>query len=193
MQRTAAIFTLALSVTLAACSHDGRSLRAAEPNQTASILTTPDTVVGPTKPVDFQVFASWEDGADILPEFTCAGANESPSVAFEGVPSSAKELVIVASDPDGTKRWIVAGIAPSTTAIAAKLTPKDAVQLRNDVGDYRYDGPCPAPGVRQAFVITAYALSAKSLLTTDSDPKTLMNIIDPLVIKTASITGYFTR
>lgn len=196
MGRTAAnlvlMLALAPALIVTACAGDGRTLREASPDQTASIATEPE-VTGPTTPPPFRVFASWEDSANIDPEFTCSGDNVSPSVSFEGVPPEAKELAIVATGSDQRIRWFVAGILPTTTAIADRVTPRGAIVVRNDFGNLGYSGPCPAIGTREMFTITAYALNAKSLLTGDEDATTALNIISGMTLKTTTVVGYFTR
>lgn len=174
-----------------ACSRDGRTLQPAKPDQTASITTAPARSVGPEP---MQLFAPWQTGQEIPSEFTCAGANTSPSLSWSGVPADVKELAVVMTDVDaaGAIHWFLAGIDPQTTAVADGVVPKSAVALRNDLGGPGYSGPCPPAG-KHNYTFTLYALRAPSGLAPTSDPHQALSELGAKTVATAAVTGWAAR
>jgi Raf kinase inhibitor-like YbhB/YbcL family protein len=125
----------AVAVGLCACGSSGRKTATPPPAAPVSMrLTSP-------------AFAA---GARIPARFTCDGGDESPPLAWSGVPAKARELALSVDDPDapggGFTHWTLYGIAPRTSAIAAGRTPSGAAAGRNSFGKTGYGGPCPPKG-----------------------------------------------
>jgi Raf kinase inhibitor-like YbhB/YbcL family protein len=89
---------------------------------------------------------------DDLPErFTADGGDVSPPLAWEGVPEGAKELILVADDPDSDTgvitHWVVYGIAPDVTGLPEGLPndtlvdEPDLVQGLNEFDQAGWSGP----------------------------------------------------
>jgi Raf kinase inhibitor-like YbhB/YbcL family protein len=95
-------------------------------------------------------------------EYTCDGAQTTPPVAWSNVPKNARSVAILVEDPDAPNgaftHWLVTGIAPATTSLAAggKL-PEGAMVAKNGKGDTTYFGPCPPSGHHRYF-FHVYAL-----------------------------------
>src|SRR5450432_2796651 len=98
---------------------------------------------------------AFRNGEKIPEQFTCKGANVSPSLQFPGVPAEARSLVLIVDDPDAPTglftHWIVWNIDPTTRQIAEKSVPSGAVQGMNDFGKTGYGGPCPPSGTHRYF------------------------------------------
>lgn len=67
-------------------------------------------------------------GLSTIPEqYTGAGANISPPLAFSDIPAEAKSLVLVVEDADATPdpwvHWLVFNIPPQTREVAAGTIP----------------------------------------------------------------------
>src|SRR5262245_14243535 len=155
-----AVLAVTAVVALVACSHDGRSLRPARPDQTLSIITTttqaPTTTAaaavqpgggdnaGVTNGAGMTITTPWADGAAIESQYTCRGANTSPGVSWSGVPAETKELALAFTDLDADDfvHWVVAGLDPASTGLAAAKVPAGAIQARNGFGAAGYAGPC---------------------------------------------------
>jgi Raf kinase inhibitor-like YbhB/YbcL family protein len=196
-----------LLVALAACSHDGRALRPAGPDQTASLVTTTTVPTATTRGPSVQpgvssgrdaqggsmsIVTPWPDGGAIAPQFTCKGADTSPAISWSGVPSAAKELALAFTDldADGFVHWLVAGISPSTTGVAAGQVPAGAIQGTNGFNLAAYSGPCPPDG-RHTYLVTLYALGQPSGLTTGVDGQKAVDTLESDQILSVAISGVF--
>lgn len=102
-------------------------------------------------------------GGSIPSRFTCDGADVSPGLEWNGVPSGTAALVLVVDDPDahGFVHWLVLDIDPSLgpalsqgISTSAK-TPRQGI---NDFGRVGWGGPCPPSGTHR-YVFTLYALA----------------------------------
>lgn len=97
---------------------------------------------------------AFHEGGDIPARFTCSGANDSPPLHFEMVPSAAKSLVLVVDDPDAPgglfTHWLVWNLDAKTTEIGEKSAPKGTTG-RNDFGKTAYGGPCPPSGTHRYY------------------------------------------
>jgi Raf kinase inhibitor-like YbhB/YbcL family protein len=105
---------------------------------------------------------------DIPSRHTCDGRDESPPLAWSGVPAGAKSLALVVDDPDAPDpaaprmtwvHWVVYNIPPDTTGLApgAPQLPAGTRQGLNDWKREGYGGPCPPIG-RHRYVHKLYAL-----------------------------------
>jgi hypothetical protein len=179
----------ASALIITACGTSGRELRDAAPGATAparrntsstnanQVLGTGEAVLRPTGYTLSS--AAWADGGTIPAQFGCGGADVSPPLAISGVPEGTAELLLVATDvaQPTAPRWIVAGIAPSTTAIDQGATPSGAVEVTNATGSTRWAGPCPDPGSSLTFQLRLYALPQRSGLAQGSGPTSIQPVI----------------
>jgi Raf kinase inhibitor-like YbhB/YbcL family protein len=99
--------------------------------------------------------------------FTCSGRNDSPPLAWKGVPSKTKRLQLVMRDLDAHfLHWQVRGIDPDVTSAARGKTPRGGHVDANSFGTKGYSGPCPPEGEgphRYAFILTAQGAKGKVL------------------------------
>ena len=108
-------------------------------------------------------------GGAIPRAYTCDGRDISLPVRWSGVPSSARELILVMRDPDAPGgnfiHWALAGISPATTAVQAGRAPAGAIEGRNGFGTVGYRGPCPPTGdPAHHYVLTLTALGSRARL-----------------------------
>ncbi len=98
--------------------------------------------------------------------FTCAGEDVSPPLAWSGVPAGTVEVAVVVDDPDAPGgifvQWVVAGIDPAATGLAAGALPPGARQGRNSAGRAAWSGPCPPAGSSHHYRFTVYALTRRA-------------------------------
>jgi len=95
-------------------------------------------------------------------EYTCDGAEKTPSLSWSNVPSDAKSIAILVEDPDAPKgtftHWMVTNIPPSDTSLSTDGTlPQGAVAAKNDKGSTGWAGPCPPSGTHH-YHFRVYAL-----------------------------------
>lgn len=192
-----ALFVMSLSTAvLTACNDDGRTLRPAAPDQTASVSTSStsappsvDQIDGggnaddttTTAPLvtdglagsDVELQAPWVAGGVLPVDQTCDGANESPAVSWTDVPEGTVEIAITLRDDNATADaevlWLVAGISSDTLGIEAGMIPLGAVEAVGADGSIGYSGPCPAAGTVSSVTLTVHFLEVPSGVS-DGDP-----------------------
>jgi len=109
----------------------------------------------------------WKHGETIPTKYTGDGADASPPLHFEGVPTGTKSFALVCDDPDapvGTwVHWViydVPGVAkglPEGVVTDASL-PDGSRQGRNSWNKIGYGGPSPPPGKPHRYFFRLYAL-----------------------------------
>ena len=174
-----AVAVLALLVVASACATNFRTMRKPAPGvtapvtaTTASTTSTTQAVISTAAPTLFVLTSSgFDPGGSIPAAYTCDGAGTSPALSWSNVPPHTVELILAISDPQANSalQWMVAGISPSVTGVAAGTTPPGGVVLANRAGAHAYAPLCPAAGQDDTFEFTLYALSRPSGLTAGSD------------------------
>lgn len=214
-----ALFVMSMStVVLAACNDDGRTLRPAAPDQTASVSTS--STAAPTSidnlddgenggidattlaPVitdglagsDVELQAPWSEGGVVPVDQTCDGVNESPAVSWTDVPEGTVEIAItVVDDSDGSVHWLVAGISADTLGLEAGMIPLGAVEALNAQDSIGYAGPCPAAGTLSTVTLAVHFLDAPSGIA-DGDSGALgLDAITESEFFEISLKGSFSR
>jgi len=107
---------------------------------------------------------------EIPSRYTCDGEDISPPLAWSGVPSGARSLVLIMDDPDAPDpaapkmtwvHWLVYNIPPDSTGLPEDADktglPRPALEGTNNFGRTRYGGPCPPIG-RHRYFLKLYAL-----------------------------------
>jgi hypothetical protein len=108
-------------------------------------------------------------------QYTCAGAGISPPLSWQKAPAHAAELVLFVIDDnaDGSNggiRWIVGGIEPSSTGVAAGKVPPGGIVGTNTAGKAAYSPICPAQGKSDTIEFVMYALSKTIPLSAGFQP-----------------------
>jgi Raf kinase inhibitor-like YbhB/YbcL family protein len=110
-----------------------------------------------------------KDGERMPDAHVRRGGNRSPQLSWSGAPPDTKGYAISIFDPDapscsGWWHWFVLDIPPSITSVARGEVPRGAYCLRNDFGNYGYDGPAPPPGHgTHRYYVAVHALDRASL------------------------------
>jgi len=112
----------------------------------------------------------FQDGEVISVQFTCQGEGISPELALDGVPSTAKSLVLIVDDP-GTRdpdapttcwtHWLLYNLPADTPFLAEEEMhlPAGTLEGSNSSGRTGYDGSCPPSGPSR-YCFKLYALDA---------------------------------
>jgi hypothetical protein len=101
-------------------------------------------------------------GGEIPPKYTCEGQDVSPPLAWSGVPTDAKSLVLIVDDPDAPDpaapkmtyvHWVLYNIPTGTTSLAEDVEqlPPGTLAGLNDWRRADYGGPCPPIGQHRYF------------------------------------------
>jgi phosphatidylethanolamine-binding protein (PEBP) family uncharacterized protein len=131
-----------------------------------------------TSPGAFSISSSaFERNGAIPAQYTCAGAGISPPLSWTKVPAHAVELVLFVIDDnsDGSSggiRWVVGGIDPSSTGVAAGKLPAGGIVGTNTAGKATYSPICPAKGKSDTIEFVMYALKKKIPLSPGFQPAT---------------------
>ena len=101
---------------------------------------------------------------------TCEGRDVSPPLAWTGVPTAAKSLVLIVDDPDAPDprapkttwvHWVLYNLPPASTGltegVVSSALPPGTREGTNDWKRIGYGGPCPPVG-RHRYFHKLYAL-----------------------------------
>jgi len=116
----------------------------------------------------------------------------STQAAKQPATASTQELAIslVDLDADNFVHWVVTGLDPASTGIAAGRVPAGAVQAANGFGESKYSGPCPPDG-QHKYLLTLYALGARSNLADGVAGATAIDQLRASAQSSALVTGSF--
>lgn len=141
-------------------------------------------------------------GGRIPAQYTCNGSDISPPLAWSGVPSGTRSLVLTLVDPDAPgglfHHWAAFDIPANWQGLPAGYGRGRAAdgfrEATNDFGRVGYGGPCPPPGGgAHHYRFELMALSRPAL---DPDPGSagaVMTAAAPYVIARATLTGTYQR
>lgn len=206
-----------LLTAIGGCKSDGRVLRPARADQSASVSTpAPPSTEDPTF-VDLDdldtsaptsatgtivppagallAMAPWSDGDVIDPRFTCDGPNVAPALSWSAAPAGTLEIAITMVDLDAPQftHWVIAGLEPTTIALDEDTVPIGAYEALNGVGDVGYTGPCPPAGTTHGYVVSVHYLGAATGLDDGSSAADLITAIEAAETAIADVTGTFSR
>jgi len=129
-----------------------------------------------TAPGAFSISSSaFERNGAIPAQYTCAGEGTSPPLSWTKVPAKAAELVLFVIDDNssgssGGIRWVVGGIDPTSTGVAAGKTPAGGIVGTNTAGKAAYSPICPAKGKSDTIEFVMYALKKTIPLSSGFQP-----------------------
>jgi Raf kinase inhibitor-like YbhB/YbcL family protein len=130
--------------------------------------------------------------------YSCAGANASPPLAWHGVaPTGTAEWALVVEDitvkPTPWVHWVITGISTDTRSSATGRPPAGAVVGRSGNGTTGFVGLCPPIGKVHQYRFTVYALN-KAVALNPSDPTAdALRQVKAASISSVSLTGRFGR
>lgn len=199
---------------LAACSHDGRTLRPAAPDQVASI-STPSTAttagaggggggggashVGSNTSLaatsgPLAVTAPWAPGGPIDRQYTCDGINVSPALSWSPAPSGTAEIAIsVVDDEADFAHWVVAGLDAAAVHLDQGNVPLTASQAVNSGGIAGWSGPCGQPGTTHTYRVTVWYLGQQTELGDGAPADDMLTSMRASAIASTDITGTYHR
>ncbi|BAZ30670.1 phospholipid-binding protein, PBP family [Cylindrospermum sp. NIES-4074] len=102
----------------------------------------------------------FEANSLIPAKYTCDGADISPPLIWDEVPTKTQSLALIVDDPDAPGKtfvhWVVYDIPPTVRQLPEQIpstkTPANiGVQGKNDFGKFGYGGPCPPSGTHRYF------------------------------------------
>lgn len=181
--RIVIVAAAALLGTVAGCGDDGGGRAVPAPGATRRITVTS---------------TAFAEAGRVPRRFTCDGEDVSPPLTFAGVPAGSAELVVLLEDPDaphGTfTHWLMWGVSPHATHLAAGTAPQGATQGRNGFRKTGYGGPCPPRGAEaHHYVFTVYATDKKLGLAADASPDDVRRALTGHTLASGTLTGRYGR
>ena len=173
----------ALGLALAACGGGGERVNGPPPPAPDRIaLTSP----------------AFADGGTIPRHHSCDGGDVSPPLAWQGVPSGARELALLVEDPDapgGTfVHWVLFKLGAETHGLSEGKVPAGARQGENSSGKAAYAGPCPPKGdAPHHYEFTLYALSSALDLPNGAAPDEVRSAVAKAALARGELVGRFGR
>ena len=139
--------------------------------------------------------ATLKDGEAMPKQHTPDGRNDSPSLAWSGVPASTRELAVICEDPDAGSpppfvHWVIYKIPAAAKGLPEAL-PIDgvgpmpaglagAVQGTSGFRRQIYRGPAPPPGKPHHYHFIVYALDTTIEYKADTVPLTRAELLDAM-------------
>ena len=174
----------------------------------------PEPTSTPAPPLEI-ASSAFEPGDEIPIQYSCDGANLSPTPEWSGVPEGTQSLALVVDDPDsdppGFVHWVIYGIPPTSASlpegVPAEATLSDGPrQGLNDfalfveegqtfpggapINRIGYNGPCPPD--KHRYVFTLYALDTALDLQAEATRADLRQAMEGHVVGEVELTGVYT-
>jgi hypothetical protein len=143
---------------------------------------------------------------DIPSQHTCEGSDQSPPLAWSGVPAGTKSLALIVDDPDAPDpaapkmtwvHWVLYNLPPGTSRLeAGKSRPSDLPPgTREGLNDWKrtgYGGPCPPIG-RHRYVHKLYALDTVLPVLQPATKAALEKAMQGHILAQGELVGYYKK
>ena len=152
---------------------------------------------------------AFAQGTPIPRKYTGEGDDESPPLAWTGIPAETKELALICDDPDAPTpepwvHWVICKIPPETTGLPEGVPrtprlkqPEGAVQGKNSwpAGEtIGFRGPMPPPGHgTHHYHFKLFALRAKLAAEPGMTKKQLLAAMSGQIVEEAELMGTYER
>ena len=145
---------------------------------------------------------AFQEGGTIPRAHTCDGADESPPLAWAGVPEECKSLALIADDPDAPMgtwvHWVLYNLPADTRNLPEGVSMKrtlenGASQGKTDFGRIGYGGPCPPSGKPHRYDFKVYALDVKLNLSPGATKEQLLRAMEGHILAQGQLMGKYGR
>jgi len=144
--------------------------------------------------------------ADMPGLYTCEGENQSPPLAWSGLPEGVKSLVLIVDDPDAPDpeapkmtwiHWVLYNIPPGCTGLNAGKSgkpelPPGVQHGLNSWGKTGYGGPCPPIG-RHRYFHKLYALDTMLPVLQPATKAALEHAMQGHILAQCELVGYYQK
>lgn len=152
--------------------------------------------------------SSYSNNSDIPVKFcrqqVTDGQNISPQFKWSSIPQGTKSFVLIIADhhpiASDWVHWLVVNIPPDVNTIPEGASKTDKMPARskeliNTFGFIGYDGPQPPKGSgKHNYDAVIYALNIPNInLSGKVSEAELLRKIEPYILDSAQLTGYFGR
>jgi Raf kinase inhibitor-like YbhB/YbcL family protein len=128
---------------------------------------------------------------------TCLGLGlgHPPALQWSGVPSSAHELALLVTDPQGAtgviSHWVVTAIPTTDPGSAAGKAPAGSRQGLDGFLLPLWLPPCPPPGSLHRYVFTLYAIDTHLTFLLPPTDAQVRNAMTGHILATSNLAGTF--
>ena len=145
--------------------------------------------------------SAFVDDGMIPSKYTSDGADVSPPLAWDAVPTGAKTIALICDDPDAPAKvwvhWVLFNLPASIKELpedirAEQTLDSGARQGTNDSGRIGYSGPCPPSGVHR-YCFKLYSLDAELGLHPGAKKPQLLEAMKGHVLAEGQLTGKYSR
>lgn len=145
--------------------------------------------------------AAFTEGGMIPKQFTCDGADISPSLSWSSVPEGTKSIAIIVDDPDAPAgtwvHWLLYNLPPDLKGLPENIPAKETLANGGMQGmtDFRrmgYGGPCPPSGTHRYF-FKVYALDSILDLFPGAIKKRLLLAMEGHILAEGELMGKYRR
>jgi Raf kinase inhibitor-like YbhB/YbcL family protein len=146
--------------------------------------------------------SDFASGGMIPKQFTCDGADSSPTLEWSDPPGGTKSFALIVDDPDAPVgswvHWVVFDLPTNLRTLARNVPKKEELadgsrQGRNDFGKIGYGGPCPPPGAPHRYFFRIYALDTKLNLKSGATKKDVESAKEGHVLAEGELMGRYSR
>lgn len=124
-----------------------------------------------------------------------SGDNISPPLSWSGVPREASELALlcesVDAPPGGLPLWLVTGIDPRRTGLAAGTSHPGSHVHRNGYGENGWGGPIASHGEPHRYAFCLYALPAPVSIPHDVTADAAREVLDDQSVGHGILVGLY--
>ena len=136
-------------------------------------------------------------------KYTCAGADISPPLSWQGIPPGTQSLVLIVDDPDAPDprapkmtwvHWVVYNIPAEADSFAEGISslPPGTEQGVNDWNKNSYGGPCPPIG-RHRYFHKLYALDTVLKISSQASKAKIETAMQGHIIASTELVGTFAK
>ncbi|OFX16913.1 MAG: phosphatidylethanolamine-binding protein [Armatimonadetes bacterium RBG_16_58_9] len=157
---------------------------------------------GEYKKMQIKVTSSaFSEGQMIPPKYTCDGANVSPPLAWDGIPTNALTIALISDDPDAPAKtwvhWVLYNLPANVKELPENVKPEKklangALQGTNDSGKIGYSGPCPPSGTHR-YYFKIYALDKRLDLQPGATKPQLLEAMTSHILAEGQLMGKYRR
>jgi Raf kinase inhibitor-like YbhB/YbcL family protein len=151
------------------------------------------------------ISSAFAANGDIPAVHTCEGRDQSPPLAWSGVPAGTRSLALIVDDPDAPDpaapkmiwvHWVVYNLPADTTSLPAGTSatnlPAGAREGLNDWKREGYGGPCPPIG-RHRYVFKLYALDTVLPALKPATKAELEKAMQGQILARGELVGYYRK
>jgi len=149
--------------------------------------------------------SAFAHNADIPSLYTCEGRDQSPPLAWSGVPAGTQSLALIVDDPDAPDpaapkmtwvHWVMYNLPPDTPGLAAGASrtrlPPGTREGLNDSQREGYGGPCPPIG-RHRYVHKLYALDTVLPVLKPATKAALERAMQGHILARGELVGFYQK